>query len=90
VNYNINDHPKEISLAHQPPGFHGRIVKLGDDGTVAYRLRELGFVVGTSVKMLRRGPLGDPVELELRGYRICLRRTDLASIYVESASPEPE
>ena len=50
-------------------------------------MRELGFVPGTAVQVLRHGPLGDPVELELRGYRICLRRGDLNTVYV-NADPD--
>lgn len=44
------------------------------------RLLDLGFVPGTVVHVVRRGPLGDPMELELRGYRICLRRHDLEGL----------
>lgn len=73
-----------LSLAEQIPGFHGRILPFRN-GHVPRRLRELGFVAGTPVSVLRRGPLGDPIELELRGYRICLRRMDLAGIDVEPA-----
>ena len=47
------------------------------------RLADLGFVPGTRVRVIRRAPLGDPVELELRGFRVCLRRADLGSVYVE-------
>lgn len=72
-------------LAGQPVGFAGRIVA-SQATAPSLRLLELGFVPGTPVRVLRRGPLGDPVELELRGYRICLRGSDLAAIQVE---PEP-
>ena len=78
------DYPKpaaSVSLADQSPGFRGRILA-HKNGDVALRLRELGFVEGTAVSVLRRGPLGDPLEVELRGYRICLRRNDIAAIDV--------
>jgi len=52
------------------------------DRDSSLRLRELGFVAGTSVTMVRRGFLGDPVEIELRGYRICLRTGDLVGVQV--------
>jgi len=71
-----------LSLAAQSPGFRGRILA-PFNGDVSRRLRELGFVPGTTVSVLRRGPLGDPLQLELRGYRICLRKKDLAPIHVE-------
>ncbi len=73
---------RPLSLAAQSPGFRGRILPHVNGG-VSRRLRELGFVPGTTVSVLRRGPLGDPLQLELRGYRICLRKNDLAPIHVE-------
>lgn len=73
---------RSLSLAAQSPGFRGRILPPVNGG-VSWRLRELGFVPGTTVSILRRGPLGDPLQLELRGYRICLRKKDLAAIHVE-------
>lgn len=73
---------KPLSLGAQAAGFKGRILPL-ENGHVSWRLRELGFVPGTMVSVLRRGPLGDPIHLELRGYRICLRKADLAPVHVE-------
>lgn len=73
------------SLADQVPGFRGRILP-PNNGSVPWRLRELGFVPGTAVSVVRLGPLGDPFQLELRGYRICLRKDDLAPIHVEPLS----
>lgn len=74
-----------LPLSEQSPGFRGRILP-PDNGSVPWRLRELGFVPGTMVLVLRRGPLGDPLQIELRGYRICLRKSDLASVQVEAFS----
>lgn len=57
------------------------------DGEVPVRLLELGFIEGTPIKVIRSGVLGDPIELELRGYRICLRRRDLAGVRVAADRP---
>lgn len=78
----MRDSRHRLSLAEQTPGFRGRILP-HVNGDVSWRLREMGFVAGTAVSVLRRGPLGDPLHLELRGYRICLRRGDIESITVE-------
>ena len=48
------------------------------------RLADLGFVAGTEVKVIRRAPLGDPIEIEVRGYRLCLRRADLDGLCVRA------
>ena len=65
---------------------------LEGDGPVEQRLRDLGLVPGTQVRALRRAPLGDPTEYELRGYRLCLRRTEGARVRVrrEPAGRAPD
>jgi len=67
-------------LADLVPGQRARICAHPQAGAIPPRLEELGFVPGTIVELLRRAPLGDPIEIELRGYRICLRRAELESL----------
>jgi Fe2+ transport system protein FeoA len=43
---------------------------------------ELGLVAGTDVSVLRRAPLGDPIELAVRGVHLSLRKTEAAHIHV--------
>jgi Fe2+ transport system protein FeoA len=50
---------------------------------VGWRLLEMGFVPGTPVKLVRRAPMGDPMEIQLRGYSLSLRREEGESIFVE-------
>ena len=50
------------------------------------RLLDLGVLPGTPIRVIRRAPLGDPVVYELRGYRLCLRRSETAHIFVCAAS----
>jgi Fe2+ transport system protein FeoA len=52
------------------------------------RLSALGFVQGTRVEILRRAPLGDPVEYSLRGTRISLRRTEAKHVQVAPLGEE--
>jgi len=46
------------------------------------RLGDLGFVPGTELRIVRRAPFGDPIELEIRGYRLCLRAEQVAGLRV--------
>ncbi len=69
------------SLAVLEPGVRVRLCHHSEHPVPA-RLRDLGFVPGTSLVVLRQAPLGDPVEVEIRGYRVCLRRADVASLCV--------
>jgi ferrous iron transport protein A len=68
-------------LADLAPGLGGRL-RVAVPERVPRRLGELGLVDGTRISVVRRGPLGDPVEIELRGYRLCVRRADLAGLDV--------
>jgi Fe2+ transport system protein FeoA len=70
-----------LPLVDLEVGQSGELVRDSDD-RVPERLRELGFVPGTKITLVRRGALGDPIELELRGFRMCLRRRDLGGMSV--------
>lgn len=49
------------------------------------RLLEMGLLVGTPVQLVRFAPLGDPVEIKVRGYHLTLRRQDAEQIMVQPA-----
>ena len=62
---------------------------VGDvDGTVL-RLFEMGLTRGAQVTVTRRAPLGDPMEIAVRGTRLCLRRNDAARFVVVVADDAP-
>jgi len=71
-----------VTLDALVPGEAGIVDCLVGNGPIDQRLRDLGLVPGTQVRALRRAPLGDPTEYELRGYRLCLRRTEGARVRV--------
>lgn len=71
-----------VSLAELEPGCAAVVESVDGDGAIGRRLLDLGFVPGTELCVVRRAPLGDPVEYELRGARLCLRRTEAARIRV--------
>ena len=49
------------------------------------RLMEMGILVGTPVELVRFAPMGDPVEIRVRGYHLSLRRSDAALVFVKTA-----
>ncbi len=51
------------------------------------RLLEMGLLVGTSVQLVRFAPLGDPVEIKIRGYHLSLRRQEAEQIFVRISPP---
>jgi len=79
--------PPALSLADLEPGADARVEGVEAGTPIGRRLQDLGFVPGTPVRVLRRAPLGDPVEYELRGYRLCLRRTEARRIRVQRVLP---
>ena len=69
-------------LSELAVGGNARVVQVhGVDG-VGVRLLEMGLVPGVEVRLLGTAPLGDPLEFELRGYRLSLRRTEAARVEV--------
>jgi len=67
-------------------------LKIGDSGTIlsirlpeqeAQRLTEMGLTVGASIKVQRLAPLGDPMEIIVRGYHLSLRKSEAAGIEIQ-------
>ena len=74
------------SLAALPVGGRGLIAHVRAGDAVGERLLDLGLVPGTPVLVLRRAPLGDPSVYELRGYQLCLRRSEAERVHVRRIS----
>ncbi|PTY05230.1 ferrous iron transport protein A [Opitutaceae bacterium EW11] len=55
-------------------------------GPAFLRLREMGLLAGTSLRLVRTAPLGDPIEIKVRGYHLTLRKSEADQIVVEPSS----
>ena len=66
------------------PGASARVYSVGGEGPVARRLMEMGIVPGAPVPVVRVAPLGDPIEVRVRGYHLALRRSEARTILVMS------
>ena len=75
----------ERRLADLVPGESGVIAGIVGDPAIARRLMELGLVSGTPVEVVRRAPLGDPVELRVREIHLSIRRSEASRIRVTPA-----
>ena len=60
-----------------------RVVKLHGEGALKRRIMDMGLTKGTEVYVRKVAPLGDPVEVTVRGYELSLRRADAEMIEVE-------
>ncbi len=67
------------------PGSRGVVKVIAAENGARRRLLEMGFVSGTPLRVVRLAPLGDPMQIELHGYHISLRRSEARSILVEPA-----
>ena len=70
-------------LSELKRGEKSRIVKIGGGGGLRRRLLDMGLVPGSEVEMERVAPLGDPIEIKVKGYNLSLRKEEADSIEVE-------
>ncbi|HEX7238813.1 MAG TPA: FeoA family protein [Longimicrobiaceae bacterium] len=71
------------TLAELRPGDRGRVAAVGGDADASRRLMDLGLIRGTAVEVIRTAPLGDPMEVRVRGFMLTLRRAEAEHITVE-------
>lgn len=74
-----------MTLAELTPNISARITDVQGNDAVAVRLMEMGLTDDEPIVMLGAAPLGDPLEYQLRGYRISLRRSEAERVLVELA-----
>ena len=79
-----------MKLSELKTGERGVIVKVNGHGGFRKRIKEMGFVRGNKVKVILNAPLRDPIEYEIIGYKISLRRAEAAKIEVISESEAKE
>ena len=64
-------------------GSQGRVADISGDDEISIRLMEMGLIPGTEFRIVGFAPLGDPIEIELRGYRLSLRRSEGGRVEVQ-------
>ena len=82
-----------VDLAVSPPptsrldglavGSTARVADVHGADATSLRLLEMGLTPGATVRVIGRAPLGDPLELEIRGYRLSIRRAEAARVTLE-------
>ena len=69
-------------LSDLTAGQRGRVAGFELPGEQRQRLEEMGLIVGTEFEVVRFAPLGDPLELKVRGYHLSLRKRDAAGVRI--------
>jgi ferrous iron transport protein A len=73
------------SLTDLIQGQSAKVVQVTGDGAISQRLMEMGITPGVTIRFVGSAPLGDPLEYEVRGYRLCMRRTEAEQIEVDAS-----
>ncbi len=73
---------KKISLSQLKVGQTGTVEEVRDQGFLSQRLLEMGIIRGTTIEVIRFAPMGDPIDIKIRGYHLSLRGEEAAGIIV--------
>ena len=71
-----------MTLDQLKPGRSGMILTVGGEGPLRCRLLDMGLIPRTKVTLQKRAPMGDPIEIRVRGYELTLRVDDAKKIEV--------
>ena len=71
-------------LSELQKGEQAKVVKVSGAGNIQRRLMDMGLVSGSVVEVQRVAPLGDPIEIRVKGYNLSLRKSEATSVSVES------
>ena len=71
------------NLREVPVGGTAKVVKIHGEGAVKRRIMDMGITKGVEIYVRKVAPLGDPIEITVRGYELSLRKADAESIEVK-------
>jgi ferrous iron transport protein A len=74
------------TLAQLPIGSRATVTRIEGDDELSCRLMEMGLTPGVELKVVGVAPLGDPLELEVRGYRLSVRRSEAARVEITDSN----
>ena len=73
-----------MTLKELKPGEKGIVQSIGEKGPIRRRIMDMGVTPGAEVKIVKVAPLGDPIEINIRGYELSLRKEEAAQIIMEN------
>lgn len=71
------------NLGELKPGDSAKVLRISGGGPLKKRLLDMGVIAGTPVEVLKAAPLGDPIDVKLKGYHLTLRKAEAAQIIIE-------
>ena len=70
------------TLAQMEIGERGVVAKVNGEGAIRRRLFDMGITPGAEVYLRKKAPLGDPIEIAIRGYELTLRKAEAANVEI--------
>lgn len=71
-----------MTLRELKPGQGGTVSSIGTKGMIKRRLMDMGVTPGAEIKVIKVAPLGDPIEVRIRGYELSLRKEEAEQIQI--------
>jgi len=78
------------TLAQLPVGSRAKVARIDGADELSCRLMEMGLTPGVELRVVGVAPLGDPLELELRGYRLSIRKSEAQRVAIEQLEAGPD
>lgn len=72
-----------MTLKDLKPGQKGTVISIGERGPLRRRIMDMGVTPGVVVKVIKIAPLGDPIEINVRGYELSLRKSEAEQIQIK-------
>jgi len=72
-----------LNLSEIKVGKKSRVLKIKPESSIRRRLMDMGIVPHTEVTVIGKAPMGDPIEIQLRGYKLTLRKIEAKDILVQ-------
>ena len=73
-----------MTLKDLKPGESGIEVSIGEKGPIRRRLMDMGVTPGATIEVVKVAPLGDPIEVNIRGYELSLRKDEAKNIVLKN------
>ncbi len=75
----------EKLLSEFRPGESGMVLKVKSEGAIKRRLFDMGITPGASIVLRKVAPLGDPIEIRVRGYELSIRKSEAETVFMKVA-----
>ena len=72
-----------MTLRDLKPGQQGKVTVISTTGAMKRRIMDMGVTPGVEIKVIKVAPLGDPIEVNVRGYELSLRKDEAAQVQIE-------